>query len=523
LEWFTQYRVRFLETRRAYVKTAIEKLSDEIKDAEGKTLEAEDQKRVDRQKQELAGLVAERDAYHEGSWNALSDSERVLHQKGFVTNTIDPDYRTLAEHDYDDYGTARKTGAPKGDVLAQFRKDVQSGNLPAVTWLVAPERFSDHPGSAWFGAWYVSETLHILTENPEVWKKTVFILCYDENDGYFDHVPPFVAPHPGRPETGRTSGNLDTAVDVSDAHGRDHSIGLGFRVPLLIASPWSRGGAVNSQVCDHTSIIMFVEEWLAGKGKPVRETNVSDWRRTVCGDLTSAFRPYRGEKVDLPQFLDRDAYIERIHKASFKHFPKPADTLSSTEIEKFAVSAFQEHGSRPSCPLPYRLEAAFEPSSDGVKVTMSSGKKVGSAFNLYIYGPKFEARAFAVRAGDTLEEQLPGSGTTYRLDGPNGFIRELSLSGPGEVIAVAKQKGKELELELRNRGASPVGVRVSDLSYGQPEKKITLPAGGSRTVRLSTEAGKRWYDYSVAAGSSIYRFAGRLETGEWGETDPSFA
>ena len=80
---------------------------------------------------------------------------------------------------------------------------MSTGALPAVSWLVAPENFSDHPSSAWFGAWYVSEVFDILTKNPEVWKKTVFILCYDENDGYFDHVPPFVAPHPSRPETGR--------------------------------------------------------------------------------------------------------------------------------------------------------------------------------------------------------------------------------------------------------------------------------------------------------------------------------
>ena len=53
------------------------------------------------------------------------------------------------------------------------------------------------------------KTLNILTQNPEVWKKTIFILTYDENDGYFDHVPPFVAPDPGNPETGKTSTGID--------------------------------------------------------------------------------------------------------------------------------------------------------------------------------------------------------------------------------------------------------------------------------------------------------------------------
>src|SRR5690625_6626030 len=79
---------------------------------------------------------------------------------------------------------------PKGDVLYQFRKDVDEGKLPAVSWVVAPGKFSDHPGYPWYGAWYISEVMSILTKNPEVWKKTIFIINYDENDGYFDHIPP---------------------------------------------------------------------------------------------------------------------------------------------------------------------------------------------------------------------------------------------------------------------------------------------------------------------------------------------
>src|SRR5690606_32889986 len=122
---------------------------------------------------------------------------------------------------YEDDGETKTVNVPNGDTLYQFRKDVESGELPQVSYLVAPENFSDHPSSAWFGAWYLSEALNILTKNPEVWKKTIFILCYDENDGWFDHVPPFLAPHPNRPETGKCSEGMDTSLDVSDAHNRD--------------------------------------------------------------------------------------------------------------------------------------------------------------------------------------------------------------------------------------------------------------------------------------------------------------
>ena len=265
---------------------------------------------------------------------------------------------------YQDGATLREVSVPAGDVLHQFRYDVTTGALPAVSWLVAPENFSDHPSAAWYGAWYVSEVLDILTKNPDVWKKTVFILCYDENDGYFDHVPPFVAPHPARAETGKASAGIDTAVEWANVHGRETSIGLGYRVPLVIASPWSRGGCVNSQVFDHTSIIQFLEVWSAGKGKSVKETNISDWRRAVCGDLTSAFRAYDGEPVEVPASLERDATVEHIHAAKFKPAPTGGAALAPGGIAAADVRAFQESGTRPACPLPYELLVNAEAQGD---------------------------------------------------------------------------------------------------------------------------------------------------------------
>src|SRR6185369_6709398 len=168
------------------------------------------------------------------------------------SNSGDPDYRTLTALRYRDGDMEREMKAPKGDVLHQFRQDVEGGKLPTVSWIVPPENFSDHPGAPWYGAWMVSETLRILTRNPEVWKKTIFILTYDENDGYFDHVPPFVAPDPRNPESGKTSPGIDTSVEYLHLEqdlkrrpareARGGPVGLGFRVPMVVASPWSRGG-----------------------------------------------------------------------------------------------------------------------------------------------------------------------------------------------------------------------------------------------------------------------------------------
>ncbi len=215
---------------------------------------------------------------------------------------------------------------------------MEQGKLPTVSWIVAPENFSDHPSSAWFGVWYISEVLDILTKDPKVWQKTIFVLTYDENDGYYDHLPPFVAPHPHKKGTGKASNGIDTALEYvagkeqqsSDPEDmRESPIGLGYRVPMVIASPWSRGGYVNSEVFDHTSSLQFLEHFLSHKTKKqIKEPNISEWRRTVCGNLTSAFRPWKDEKIELPTFIERDPFIEGIHKAQFKKLPDNFKALS---------------------------------------------------------------------------------------------------------------------------------------------------------------------------------------------------
>ncbi len=96
--------------------------------------------------------------------------------------------------------------------------------------------------------------LATLVSNREVWSKTVVFHMYDENDGFFDHVPPPTAPV-GTPGEFLTQQNLP-----ADASGIRGPIGMGFRVPMLVLSPFSRGGHVASGVFDHTSQLRFLEE-----------------------------------------------------------------------------------------------------------------------------------------------------------------------------------------------------------------------------------------------------------------------
>jgi phospholipase C len=186
------------------------------------------------------------------------------------------------EDNFDDNALAwfkQFAGAPVSSPLWQrgmrkrtagwFEADARAGRLPQVSWLVAPTAQSEHPD--YFpaaGAEYIAAKLDAIASNEDLWHKTLFILCYDENDGLFDHVPPPTAP----------SGTPAEFVD-------SEPIGLGFRVPAIVVSPWSAGGRVYSGLLDHTSLIRVIEKRFG-----VTEPNISAWRRRTCGDFTGALR-----------------------------------------------------------------------------------------------------------------------------------------------------------------------------------------------------------------------------------------
>jgi phospholipase C len=161
-----------------------------------------------------------------------------------------------------------------------FLADVASGSLPQVSWLVGSVLTSDHPPSpAIFGENILSLIVSALTVNPALWAKTVLFVTYDENGGFFDHVAPVTAPL-------GTPGEYVTAPAVPDpavTGAITGPIGLGFRVPMLIISPFSRGGLVSSDLFDHTSVLRFLETRFGAE-----VPNLSAWRRATVGDLTSA-------------------------------------------------------------------------------------------------------------------------------------------------------------------------------------------------------------------------------------------
>ncbi|HTZ54762.1 MAG TPA: alkaline phosphatase family protein [Candidatus Acidoferrum sp.] len=208
--------------------------------------------------------------------------------------------------------------ALRGRPFATFLDDLRSGNLPQVTWILGHAKQCEHPNYLpAAGADFIHSILQALWANPAVWAKTAFILNYDENDGQFDHVVP-PAPQPG------------TADEF--IHGRP--IGLGFRVPCIVMSPYSRGGYVCSETFDHTSVLRLLE---ARYG--VEVPNLSAWRRATCGDLTATFGFGDPPRLDVPVLPETTRELARVEVA-IKELPRP-------EVPVQQTMPVQEAGTRP--------------------------------------------------------------------------------------------------------------------------------------------------------------------------------
>ncbi|RWU05768.1 phospholipase C, phosphocholine-specific [Pedobacter chitinilyticus] len=488
-------------------------------------------------------------------YNRLTQREKNLIDKAFTTNVNAADYLDLAPHTYkNEQGEQETLNVPKGDIFYQFRKDVKEGKLPTVSWLVAPQRFSEHTSSPLYGIWYVSEALNILTENPEIWKKTIFIVNYDENDGYYDHMPPFVVPKPDTLASGKVSEGIDTASDYEANEGSP--IGLGYRVPMIVASPWSRGGYVNSQVFDHTSTLMFLEDFLKHKtGKQLKSEQISTWRRAVCGNLTSIFRPYKGEKLKYPNVLERNQVIDHIQKVKNKPQQRIPFPLKEDEIAKInrhhafedgvsALMAKQEKGTKPACALPYhlRVDARLNETKTSVVLDfITDEQSVGAPFNvsaLNTYsGEQGRNWYIGVKANDHIEDNweidaFAQGRYDLSVHGPNGFYRrfmgskadpDLLLTAMPELQDNSKKYSGNLQLLLENKSNQTMEVLIVNDVYKANNKTIKVDAGAKKIVSLNLKKYHHWYNFKVKVnGFDDYQkhYAGHIETGMDSITDP---
>ncbi|MBS2534941.1 DUF756 domain-containing protein [Catenulispora sp. NF23] len=366
--------------------------------------------------------------------------------------------------------------------------------LPAVSWIVAPYGWSEHPGAdTMHGERYVKKVLDILQGNPDIWNHTLFILNYDENDGKFDHVlPPW--PEPGTPRE----------------YAGDYPLGFGARVPMLLVSPWTRGGHVATEVFDHTSTIRFLEVWAKSLGKPFTCPNISDWRRSIAGDLTSAI--------------------------DFTH-PQPGPAAFPNPLAEQPVSITADHMTPRALSFHPHATITEDRKAGTVTATMTlSGGPTNKALSFQVFPDKyqpFSSTPFTV----TEKKERTYTWNTKTTDGKyafsiysnDGFVRafagQLPPAGhhngalPRVTVDLHKGHGTrhqaQAELTLHNDGTKPLTYTLTANDYAGGTRHVSVAPGRTKTVTWPTQQG--YYDVVLTVDSDntwTQRYAGRVATHE---------
>ncbi|MFB8025732.1 MULTISPECIES: phosphocholine-specific phospholipase C [unclassified Streptomyces] len=426
--------------------------------------------------------------YMESFYAAVRDTQEAG-ERARLLGLLDDGVATLtaAERSLFERGLRR---VETGTLADAFARDVAAGTLPEVSYLVPSAVDSEHPSvsSPVHSATIVYKILDALGRHPDVWRRTVVLITYDENDGFFDHVPPPVAP-----------------AEVAEEQWEGRPTGLGMRVPLLVVSPWTVGGHVCSEVFDHTSVIRFLERWTG-----VKEPNIGDWRRRVTGDLTSAFDFSRARRQPEAE------PVAAIPPFGGRWQPKPP------AVQRMPV---QEPGRRPARPLPYQPDAQARRGDGELLVTLGNTGRSSAHFALYPYAGEFPVPQHRDVRG-TAQWAVPLTGDEYRftVTGPNGFRREFAgaADGAAELASRIDARERDLHLTLRNDGRRTLTYTVRPLGYVDEDdlrdwsRTVKVKPGRSRTLVHSAADAHGWYDLLVtvdAEGSFRRRLMGHIENG----------
>ena len=415
----------------------------------------------------------------QASYSGADDSEPALAQRALTTRALD-----------------------------QLRKDASNDSLPEVSYIIATAQGSEHPGpsSPAQGAAYIADVLDALTANPEVWAKTALFIMFDENDGFFDHMPPPAPPSKERDGTYAGHSQVSTEgeyhlhfsqadkdLEREDLMGNPY--GLGPRVPAYVISPWSRGGFVCSEVMDHTSVIRFLEQRFG-----VREPNISTWRRAVCGDFTSAFDFETPNKSTLPTMPD-----PRSEARLAAALPERTVPIMPKE---FTIPV-QEKGFRPQRPNQYRPAVSLGEQDSNLRLTFMNEGSKAIVFHLYDrYNLDAVPKRYTIDQHQQFTDTIAAS--DERIDvqvmGPEGFHRRIKMKK--QHWALFSQLVFDVTAEDCAVTAKVDGMTLT-LNHTQPSAQ-SLPRDMKVTVPVDSNGR---YDVTVFLGgnkTSYIQMAGRL-------------
>jgi phospholipase C len=384
-------------------------------------------------------------------------------------------------------------------VLSSFINAVDSNSLPQVSWIVAPAGYCEHPSfTPDYGAHYVNTVLRTLFSNPDLWKTTALFITYDEHDGFFDHqLPPY-------PE-----------ASVTDEYISGLPIGPGTRVPMLICSPWTRGGYVDSNVYDHTSVQRFLATWTG-----VQPVNITSWRESVTGDLTAAF-----------DFKHPDFSIPR-------NIPTLEQTWKLTQLKGGSTSPppegdqkmpTQEPGTRPHRPSTIQpfADVTVDRGTSQVTADLTNTGVVGVSFTVYP-----DDYLAATPTPVTVLQGSPGSyvwdatatdgNYAFSVYGPDGFLTSFAgqvvpagqNSGQVPVVTATLKSGavKTVQLKLANEGQEEIVYTLTPNDYKGSTQMVTVQRGSPQTICWPTNH-YGYYDVVITANTDDgfrRRYAGRV-------------
>jgi phospholipase C len=192
-------------------------------------------------------------------------------------------------------GAPGEHGANHEYDISSFDEAVKHENLPAVSFLKAPEYQDGHPGYSdpLDEQTFIAEKLDEL-EHSSQWESTAVVIAYDDSDGWYDHVmPPIVSQSESTSDALTGPGecrSLTATQEKEKGEGKtlppastvNDRCGYGPRLPLMVISPYAKQNYVDNTLTDQSSIIKFVEEnWQTGQVSAHSMANIAGTIRNM--------------------------------------------------------------------------------------------------------------------------------------------------------------------------------------------------------------------------------------------------
>jgi len=221
-----------------------------------------------------------------------------------------------------------ENGNPRG-----FATDLTNGTLANYVFIEPqylssmgnPANDQHPPHDVRLGEHLIAQVYDSLRSNAAVWEKSLFVLLYDENGGFYDHVPP--------PATVNPDGKVSLAPPFDFRR-------LSFRVPAILISPWLPAHAVDSTIYDHASLLATVKNLL-----------------------------------DLPDFLTERDRQANTFEHNFLTTPRSLDTLPS-ELSTLVAPPAEDHRASTRPPSDYQRHLVKLAAPDADPATEHEGAEI---------------------------------------------------------------------------------------------------------------------------------------------------